>query len=393
MADELSTPLSSKSQRRKFKARIALPRRWPLARLSFAGIALILAVVALRMALINDPEGGRPSAQVAIGTERQENTIATQVASEPAEHSATITPLDAAPAHSGSGPQITTVGEGTPDMGNAENPGSEPNAKGIIPDLVEETRNGPIPRMGAQGQTPFAAYSRASISSAAAAGKPMISIIVTGLGLNESGTMQAITALPDNVTLAFAPYGKALGRTTAAARAEGHELFLQMPMEPFDYPDNDPGPDTLLTGQPPRANIERLFTLMARFGGYAAVMNYMGARFTASGEDFTPMMEELGARGLGYLDDGSSNRSLAPQLAQANSVPFARASVQLDTNPSRAPIMAALDSLEASARQGGSAIGVISALPVSIQAIAEWSQTLDGKGLVLVPATTLMKKP
>jgi polysaccharide deacetylase 2 family uncharacterized protein YibQ len=131
---------------------------------------------------------------------------------------------------------------------------------------------------------------------------------------------------------------------------------------------------------------------MARFGGYAAVMNYMGARFTASGADFTPMMEELGTRGLGYVDDGLSNRSLAPQLAQENGVPFARATIQLDTNPSRAPILAALDSLEASARQGGSAIGVISALPVSIQTIAEWSQGLEERGLLLVPATSLMKK-
>ena len=59
------------------------------------------------------------------------------------------------------------------------------------------------------------------------------------------------------------------------------------------------------------------------------------------------MMEELGARGLGYLDDGSSNRSLAPQLAAANSVPFGRADLMLDANPSRAPILAQLAELEA----------------------------------------------
>ena len=35
-------------------------------------------------------------------------------------------------------------------------------------------------------------------------------------------------------------------RQTQRARSEGHELFLQAPMEPFDYPDNDPGPQTLL---------------------------------------------------------------------------------------------------------------------------------------------------
>ena len=50
-----------------------------------------------------------------------------------------------------------------------------------------------------------------------------------------------------------------LDRTTGAARAAGHELFLEVPLEPFDYPDNDPGPETLLTGQPPRANLDKLY--------------------------------------------------------------------------------------------------------------------------------------
>ena len=32
----------------------------------------------------------------------------------------------------------------------------------------------------------------------------------------------------------------------ARAREAGHEVLLEVPMEPFDYPDNDPGPQTLL---------------------------------------------------------------------------------------------------------------------------------------------------
>src|SRR5690606_12457540 len=137
----------------------------------------------------------------------------------------------------------------------------------------------------------------------------------TGLGINTTGSVEAARSLPGPITLAFAPYGKDLAATTAAARAAGHELFLEVPLEPFDYPDNDPGPDTLLTGQAPRDNMNKLFSVMGTFGGYAGLINNMGARFTASGADFGPMMEELGARGLGYVDDGSSNRSLALQLS------------------------------------------------------------------------------
>ena len=231
-----------------------------------------------------------------------------------------------------------------------------------------------------------------SITPASAGGKALVAIVVTGLGINVAGTLDAVTKLPDTVTLAFAPYGKSLDQTVGAAHAEGHEIFLEVPLEPFDYPDNDPGPDTLLTGQAPRDNMARLYRVMGKFGGYAGLINNMGARFTASGADFGPMMEELGARGLGYLDDGSSNRSVAPQLATANRVPFARASLTLDASPTRKAILDQLTALEDLARQRGSAIGLISALPISIQTIVEWARDLEDRGVVIVPASALMKQ-
>src|SRR5690606_931665 len=206
-------------------------------------------------------------------------------------------------------------------------------------------------------------------------------------GINEQGSLDAIDQLPDEVTLAFAPYGRSLQNSVAAARAAGHEVMLEVPLEPFDYPQNDPGPHTILTGEAPRNNLEKLFWLMARFDGYFGVINNMGARFTASAADMAPIMEEFGARGLGYLDDGSSNRSVAAQLAAANRVPFGRAGQVIDANPARTSILSALASLEAQAMESGSAIGIVSALPISVQTVSDWAQELDAKGIALVPVS------
>lgn len=373
---DLSAPLSRRKVRQAKAAETAPPRRHlPVARLAFGLIALIGIGVAARIILVDDPDGGRPVATVDIASTVGANSVAGAVGK--GAPAATITPdpemLPAAAALANGGSIVTLA---------------DPLA--IPPDLVEETEFGQIPKMSAIGEKPFDTYARASETVATAGGKPLVAIVVTGLGLNLEGTLDAIGKLPDDVTLAFAPYGRTLERSVGAARAEGHEIFLEVPLEPFDYPENDPGPDTLLTGQPPRDNLNKLFHVMSRFPGYVGLINNMGARFTASGADFGPMMEELGARGLGYLDDGSSNRSLAPQLAKANRVPFRRVDLMLDANPARAPILAQLAALEQRARDSGGAIGIVSALPVSVDTIAEWAKGLDDKGIAIVPASALM---
>lgn len=375
---ELSAPLARRSDRQRASRTAALAGlklRLPVARIGAGLLALVGIAVVGWTVLVDDPEGGRPSTATEIAAARPVNVIVGN----------TATP--------GPTPSIV-VGEQVPVVSDSFVTLEDPvplGLAGLIPDLVEQTEYGPIPRMANTGLRPFDAYARPASTPATSNGKPLVAIVVSGLGLNHDGTLEAIGRLPDAVTLAFAPYGRSLEETVSAARVEGHEIFLEVPLEPFDYPENDPGPDTLLTGQPPRDNLARLFKVMARFGGYVGILNNMGARFTASGADFAPVMEELAASGLGYLDDGSSNRSLAPQLAEANRVPFGRVDRMLDLDPARGAIIEELDALVALAREKGSAIGIVSALPVSINTITEWANGLDG--VELVPASALMRSP
>ena len=387
MAGELGAPLGRR-KRKPIGGGLDIARsRLPLARIGFALVALVLIGAGLRIFLVSDPEGGRPSASVAINSTRNANQVAGQVASASPSPRTTITAMPEIPP----GASVSVLNDDTPDSSPPPVPTvAALNSQGVLPALAEETKDGPIPQISTTGETPFSAYSRPS-SAVPGSGKPMIAIVVTGLGLNEAGTLGAIDSLPPDISLAFAPYGKTLDRTIPAAHAAGHELLLEVPLEPFDYPDTDPGPQTLLAGQPAKSNIDKLYWLMARFGGYIGLINNTGARFTASAADFGPVMEELGTRGLGYLDDGTSNRSVASQLASTNKVPFGRADAMLDADPARAPILAALDALVTTARSKGEAIGVISALPVSIATIAEWTSGLADQNVQLVPVSALMK--
>ena len=391
MADDLSAPLGRKRQKKASAPRFRLSSgaNLPLARIAFGLIALIAVGVVARIAIVNDPMGGRPVAEISVNSPHNANAIADTVSA--AQLPASMATISAGPEVPAGGPAITKVGSDVPDGDpNATTPGAD--ADGLFPELLEKSEHGAIPRISASGETPFQAYAHPSVTTATSEGKPLIALVVTGLGLNPSSTSAAIDTLPDTVSLAFAPYGKSLKGAVAAARAGGHEILLEVPLEPFDYPDSDPGPDTLLTGQAPRDNLDKLYNVMGKFGGYIGVINHMGARFTASTSDFNPVMEELGTRGLGYLDDGSSARSSAPQLAAANGVAFGRADMVLDGDPARGPILDQLKALEAQAQSAGKAIGIISALPVSIATVSEWAKTAKDRGFMIVPVSALMQK-
>ena len=119
----------------------------------------------------------------------------------------------------------------------------------------------------------------------------------------------------------------------------------------------------------------------------------MGARFTASEQSFGPVLREAGKRGLIFVDDGSNPRSVAGRIAGANNLPFAKADVDIDAVPTPTEIDRALGRLEVAARDRHVAVGVASALPVSIAHIAKWAKKAAAKhGIVLVPITAVAMK-
>ena len=148
--------------------------------------------------------------------------------------------------------------------------------------LVEKTRHGVLPRIGADGSRPADDLCPPRCLPASRRDAPRIAILVGGLGLSQSVTADAVTKLPGAVTLAFAPMATELDRQAARARDDGHEVMLQVPMEPFDYPDNDPGAAHPAAAAHPADNLDKLHWSMSRFPGYTGIVNYMGARFTST---------------------------------------------------------------------------------------------------------------
>ena len=147
----------------------------------------------------------------------------------------------------------------------------------------------------------------------------------------------------------------------------------------------NPGPHVLLASAGKAANIDNLTWLMSRFSGYAGVMNFLGGRFTGDQKALTPVLREIAARGLYYLDDGSSSQTIAVTLAANHGLAAAKADIVLDSAAQPEAIEAALFRLEAIARGRGVAIGVANALPASISAIGRFARALESRGGSLIP--------
>jgi len=260
-----------------------------------------------------------------------------------------------------------------------------------LPDraLIEDTPAGPLPQRAADGRRPFDVYSRPWSGTRGA----RVALVIGGLGVSQTGTQDAIAKLPPEVTLAFASGGNSLSRWMQAARQSGHEIVMQVPLEPFGYPNVDPGRATLTVDASPAENIANLHWVLARTTNYVGVMNYMGARFVGEPAAVEPMMAELGKRGLLYFDDGSTARSEAQPLAKANNVPFAASDTVIDGTRERGEILNKLDELERTARANGYAIGTGSAFDVTIDTVAGWASEAKKRGIEIVPITAVADDP
>jgi len=256
------------------------------------------------------------------------------------------------------------------------------------PALIENSPQGPIPRIADDGRKPMLAY-----AAPAASGKFRIAVVVSGLGLSAKATEAAISALPAGVTLAFEPYGDDVQQSVSEAREKGQEALLEVPMEPMDLPDSDPGPNTLRSGVEMDGNGQRLNWAMSRFTGYVGVTNLLGQRFLSDTDALSPLMVQLARRGLYFFDQGGTAQSLASDVAGRSGTAFAKATGRLDEVQSALEIDKHLSDLEMEARAHGTAIGSGFLYPVTVERIATWAKGLEGRGFVLVPVSAIVSQP
>ncbi len=218
-----------------------------------------------------------------------------------------------------------------------------------------------------------------------------IAIIIDDMGMNRP-LSHKMAAVDFPLTLAYLPYAEGLSEMTAAARKHGHELMIHMPMEAMDKSQNT-GP-IAIKNQMSREDVQGMLgQAFGSFDGYVGLNNHMGSRVTQNSEIMGWVMDELGERGLFYVDSKTISSSVGADMARVEGIDYAVRDVFLDHEESDEFVRSALEKTEAVALQKGYAIAIGHPKDVTLRGLQEWLPTLKARGFEVVPVSELLMVP
>ncbi len=262
--------------------------------------------------------------------------------------------------------------------------------KAPVQGLTRSSPYGLVPAKSADGRTAYSVYAR---PYTARAGEKTVSLIIGGLGINRTLTQRAINELPAEITLSFAAHAPKLQNQINAARAKGHEVLLELPMESEGFDPTEPGSNHALRVGSTTAtqNMRNLDLLLSQASGYFAVTNYNGGLFLKRSDSVVPVLTVLSDAGVGFVFDGSSSAPSLATMAGLSKLPYQKAYSLIDENPDINSIRTELERISTLAKGGAAPVSVGFTYPQTINAVNAWVRTLKADGLTLAPASSRMQ--
>lgn len=221
--------------------------------------------------------------------------------------------------------------------------------------------------------------------------KPVIVIIMKGLGLSASTTEQALE-LPNNITMGFSPYAGSLEEWVTKVKETGHEIVLNVPMETKDYRLNDPGPYALLTQSSKEDNETRLKMLLGLLKDFHAVYSEREEIFTHTLNSAKPMLEVLKRQRKYFIyGSGYADFSLI-QTADSMAYPILVTDLFLDDDISQDGINEKLRLIEKTATDRHYVVVMARPYPITIRMLERWVPEAEKRGFNIAPVSLLLGK-
>jgi len=203
--------------------------------------------------------------------------------------------------------------------------------------------------------------------------------------------VEAAAALPKTVGFAILPFLPRSTETAVALHDAGHEIWLHLPMEPENYPANDPGPGAVLMSMNSDDLRTAVHLAINNIPHVVGVNNHMGSKATADLKTMTWIMQELKTRDLAFIDSRTTIHTVAEEAAQAQGVPTNRRHVFLDNERSAAAIRVQLDEAIYRSRMEGEIIAIGHLDKVTIEVLSQELPGLGKRGADLVKPSDLVR--
>jgi polysaccharide deacetylase 2 family uncharacterized protein YibQ len=198
-------------------------------------------------------------------------------------------------------------------------------------------------------------------------------------------------ALPTKVGFAILPFLPKSAETAVALHEAGHEIWLHLPMEPENYPANDPGPGALLMAMDSDDLRTAIHSAINNIPHAVGVNNHMGSKATADLKTMTWIMQEIKTRDMAFIDSRTTIHTVAEEAAQAQGVPTNRRHVFLDNERSAAAIRVQLDEAVYRSRMEGEIIAIGHLDQVTIEVLSQELPGLAKRGADLVNPSDLVR--
>ncbi len=213
---------------------------------------------------------------------------------------------------------------------------------------------------------------------------PQLAIVIDDLGRSlESASEFAALDIP----LTFAVFPK-LPESRIVAEyltSRQRDIMLHMPMEPLDYPVQDPGPGAIFVVMNDHEIRQILGDDLESVPGIIGVNNHMGSRLTADPQKMTQVMATLKGRDLFFLDSRTIADSVAYKSAVEAGIPALQRDVFLDNERHVGNILEQFRVLIEIAKVKGEAIGIGHPYPETLQALSRVAEIAESAGVEIVP--------
>jgi polysaccharide deacetylase 2 family uncharacterized protein YibQ len=221
-------------------------------------------------------------------------------------------------------------------------------------------------------------------------GSPRVAVIVDDLGARRD-VFDVLRDLRRPLTVAVLPGLPLSGWTAREAAQAGMEVLLNLPMEPYRFPEVDPGPGALLMAMTPQELQAQIGAHLASVPGAVGVTNHMGSRMTEDRARMRTVLGVLAGRRLFLVDGLTSNLSVAYDEAKAQGLRAGRRQVVVDHVAGEAGDRVRWDEVAWWAESRGEVIVIAHGHPLTARLLREYVPRWEARGMRLVPVSQLAR--